>query len=56
VVQNRAQWRLFVLAVFSLRVLLPEIHLVAGFEVFTAVKIELVVFWVLEPCGAVVGY
>jgi hypothetical protein len=28
----------------------------ARFEVFTAVKVELVVFWLLAPCGMVVGY
>jgi hypothetical protein len=28
----------------------------ARFEVFTAIKIEVMVFWVLMPCSVVVGY
>jgi hypothetical protein len=28
----------------------------ANFEVFTAVKIEFVAFWVLAPCSVMVGY
>jgi len=28
----------------------------AAFEVFTAVKIQVEVFWVVTPCSVVVGY
>jgi hypothetical protein len=28
----------------------------AIFEVFTAVKVQLEVFWVVKPCSVVVGY
>jgi hypothetical protein len=27
-----------------------------GLEVFTAMKIQVAVFWVVTPCGCVVGY
>jgi len=28
----------------------------ARFEIFTAVKIQVEVFWIVTPCGVVVGY
>jgi hypothetical protein len=34
----------------------PHFYLCTRFEVFTAVKIQVQVFWVVTPCNDVVGY